>query len=119
DLPQTLEEAGGWANRDTAFRFADYAASTVEALGDRVGTWTTLNEPWCSAFLGYAAGIHAPGRTEPDAAVAAVHHLLLAHGLAVDTIRAAAPEAKVGITLNMYPIIPVDPSDPGDLDVAR
>ncbi|MFD4669135.1 GH1 family beta-glucosidase [Lentzea sp. NPDC058450] len=119
DLPQKLEEAGGWANRDTAFRFADYAAATVEALGDRVSTWTTMNEPWCSAFLGYAGGIHAPGRTEPEAAVAAVHHLLLAHGLAADTIRAAQPEAKVGITLNMYPIIPVDPSNPGDIDVAR
>ncbi|WP_394618260.1 GH1 family beta-glucosidase [Lentzea sp. JNUCC 0626] len=119
DLPQTLEAAGGWANRDTAFRFADYAAATVEALGDRIGTWTTMNEPWCSAFLGYAGGIHAPGRTEPDAAVAAVHHLLLAHGLATDTIRAAQPDAKVGITLNMYPIIPVDPDNPGDIDVAR
>ncbi|SDO35328.1 GH1 family beta-glucosidase [Lentzea jiangxiensis] len=119
DLPQTLEENGGWANRDTAYRFADYAAATVEALGDRVGTWTTLNEPWCSAFLGYAAGIHAPGRQEPKAAVAAVHHLLLGHGLAADTIRAAQPDAKVGITLNMYPIIPVDPDNPADLDVAR
>ncbi|MGI5498585.1 GH1 family beta-glucosidase [Lentzea sp. CA-135723] len=119
DLPQKLEEAGGWANRDTAFRFADYAAATVEALGDRVSTWTTMNEPWCSAFLGYAGGIHAPGRTEPEAAVAAVHHLLLAHGLATDTIRAAQPDAKVGITLNMYPIIPVDPSNPADIDVAR
>ncbi len=119
DLPQKLEETGGWASRDTAFRFADYAAATVEALGDRVDTWTTLNEPWCSAFLGYAAGVHAPGRTDPSAAVAAVHHLLLGHGLAADTIRATVPDAKVGITLNMYPIIPVDPTDPADLDVAR
>ncbi|KOV83152.1 GH1 family beta-glucosidase [Nocardia sp. NRRL S-836] len=119
DLPQTLEESGGWTSRDTAYRFADYAAATVEALGDRVDTWTTLNEPWCSAFLGYASGVHAPGRTDPSAAVAAVHHLLLGHGLAADTIRATVPDAKVGITLNMYPIIPVDPSDPADLDVAR
>ena len=65
DLPQTLEDAGGWTNRDTAYRFAEYTSTVYEALGDRVPTWTTLNEPWCSAFLGYAAGVHAPGRTEP------------------------------------------------------
>ncbi|WP_440899156.1 GH1 family beta-glucosidase [Actinosynnema sp.] len=119
DLPQALEDAGGWANRDTAHRFADYAATVVEALGDRVSNWTTLNEPWCSAFLGYAGGIHAPGRQEPAAAVAAVHHLLLGHGLATAAIRSAKPEAKVGITLNMYPIIPADPSSEADLDAVR
>ncbi len=80
DLPQRLEAAGGWANRDTAYRFAEYAASVAGALGDRVRHWITLNEPWCSAFVGYAEGRHAPGRTEPRAAVAAAHHLLLAHG---------------------------------------
>ncbi|SDG58849.1 beta-glucosidase [Lentzea fradiae] len=119
DLPQALEVEGGWANRDTAFRFAEYATSAVEALGDRVSSWTTLNEPWCSAFLGYASGVHAPGRQDPRAAVSAVHHLLLGHGLAADAIRAGVPGAQVGITLNMYPIIPVDPSNPADLDVAR
>ncbi|WP_235921161.1 GH1 family beta-glucosidase [Lentzea tibetensis] len=116
DLPQRLEEAGGWAVRDTAYRFAEYTASVVAALGDRVGTWTTLNEPWCSAFLGYAAGIHAPGRTDPAAAAAAVHHLLLGHGLAVGVIRELVPSAQVGITLNMYPIIAADPEAS---DVAR
>ncbi|MEU7526361.1 GH1 family beta-glucosidase [Saccharothrix sp. NPDC042600] len=119
DLPQTLEDKGGWANRDTAYRFAEYAESVVGALGDRVVNWTTLNEPWCSSFLSYAAGIHAPGRQEPEAAVAAVHHLLLGHGLAVEAIRAQATDVKVGITLNMYPIIPADPDDPADLDAAR
>ncbi|MFD1147784.1 glycoside hydrolase family 1 protein [Saccharothrix hoggarensis] len=119
DLPQTLEDEGGWANRDTAYRFAEYAESVVGALGDRVDNWTTLNEPWCSSLLSYAAGIHAPGRQEPEAAVAAVHHLLLAHGLATAAIRDQAPNAKVGITLNMYPIIPADPDDPADLDAAR
>ncbi|MBB5800666.1 beta-glucosidase [Saccharothrix ecbatanensis] len=119
DLPQTLEDAGGWANRDTAFRFAEYAESVVGALGDRVSNWTTLNEPWCSSLLSYAAGVHAPGRQEPEAAVAAVHHLLLAHGLATAAIRSQLPEAKVGITLNMYPIIPADPEDPADLDAVR
>jgi beta-glucosidase len=119
DLPQKLEDTGGWANRDTAFRFADHATATAEALGDRVTTWTTLNEPWCSAFLGYASGVHAPGRTEPDAAVAAVHHLLLGHGLAAQAIRAVTAFTRVGITLNMYPIIPADPASPADQDVAR
>ena len=87
DLPQTLEDAGGWTNRDTASRFAEYAATVYDALGDRVPTWTTFNEPWCSAFLGYASGAHAPGRTEPRAAVAAIHHLLLAHGLGIEALR--------------------------------
>ncbi|MDQ2584224.1 glycoside hydrolase family 1 protein [Saccharothrix yanglingensis] len=119
DLPQTLEDAGGWANRDTAYRFAEYAESVVGALGDRVVNWTTLNEPWCSSLLSYAAGVHAPGRQEPEAAVAAVHHLLLAHGLATAAIREQAPNAKVGITLNMYPIIPANPDDEADLDAAR
>ncbi|WP_035775704.1 family 1 glycosylhydrolase, partial [Arthrobacter sp. H5] len=70
DLPQALEDTGGWANRETAYRFAEYAAVMHEALGDRVRIWTTLNEPWCAAFLGYAAGVHAPGRQEPRAALA-------------------------------------------------
>ncbi len=119
DLPQALEDQGGWANRDTAERFADYAAVMHEALGDRVRIWTTLNEPWCSAFLGYAAGIHAPGRTEPAAALAAAHHLLLGHGLAVQRLRTRDPEAQLGITLNLNVVDPVDPSDAGDLDAAR
>ena len=77
DLPQELEDAGGWVNRETALRFADYAEHVAGALGDRISVWTTLNEPWCSAFLGYAAGVHAPGRTERRAALAAAHHLNL------------------------------------------
>src|SRR5947208_2526779 len=81
------EDAGGWPVRDTALRFADYAAATYERLGDRIGGWTTLNEPWCSAFLGYYSGIHAPGRT--DGAIPAAHHLLLGHGLATDRLHGA------------------------------
>jgi beta-glucosidase len=119
DLPQALEDQGGWATRDTAFRFADYATTVVEALGDRVTSWTTLNEPWCSSFLGYAAGVHAPGRREPEAAVAAVHHLLLGHGLATSAIRAVQSDAEVGITLNLYPVFPADPENPADVDAAR
>ncbi|KAA2252195.1 beta-glucosidase [Solihabitans fulvus] len=119
DLPQKLEELGGWANRDTAYRFADFTSSVTEHLADRVVHWTTLNEPWCSAFLGYAAGIHAPGRTEPDAATAAVHHLMLAHGLGMQVIRENVPQAVAGITLNLYPVAPVDPADESDVDAAR
>ncbi|WP_067503215.1 GH1 family beta-glucosidase [Actinoplanes sp. TFC3] len=101
DLPQGLEDAGGWPNRDTAYRFADYAMLVFNKLSDRVTTWTTLNEPWCSAWLGYATGVHAPGRKDPDAALAAVHHLLLGHGLATQRMREAGGEHTFGITLNM------------------
>jgi beta-glucosidase len=107
DLPQELEDAGGWTNRDTASRFAEYAARTVEALGDRVDGWITLNEPWCAAFLGYAAGVHAPGRTDAAASLAAAHHLNLAHGLAVPEIRRAATnDPAVAITLNLHVVRP-------------
>jgi beta-glucosidase len=119
DLPQALEERGGWASRDTAFRFADYVRTVLDRLGDRVPVWTTLNEPWCAAFLGYASGIHAPGRTEPAAAIAAVHHLLLAHGLGLAAIRDLAPRADAGITLNLFPVDPADPESESDVDAAR
>ncbi len=103
DLPQALEDAGGWPNRDTADRFADYARIAVEALGDRVHTWTTLNEPWCSSYLGYGSGAHAPGRTDGADALAAVHHLNLAHGLAVPIIRETATnDPDVSVTLNFH-----------------
>ena len=101
DLPQALEDAGGWTNRKTAERFGEYAGVVAALLGARVGTYITLNEPWCSAFLGYASGVHAPGRTDPAAALAAVHHLNLGHGLAVREIRAATRVAQVGVTLNL------------------
>jgi beta-glucosidase len=106
DLPQALEDAGGWPARETADRFADYAGIVAERLGDRVRWWSTLNEPWCSAFLGYAAGIHAPGRRDGAAAFAAAHHLLLGHALGADAVRAAAPAADVGIVLNLAPVWP-------------
>ncbi len=111
DLPQHLEETGGWANRDTAYHFGEYSETVVKRLGDRVPNWITLNEPWCAAFLGYASGLHAPGRTEPNAAVAAAHHLLLGHGIAMQAIRASAPSAKAGITLNLFPVHAADPQD--------
>lgn len=115
DLPQELEDAGGWTNRDTAYAFADYARHMATELGDRVEVWTTLNEPWCSAYLGYASGVHAPGRTEPAAALAAVHHLNLAHGLAARAIREVLPAAQVSITLNLHVLRAADPTSAGDL----
>ncbi|WP_026929149.1 GH1 family beta-glucosidase [Glycomyces tenuis] len=99
DLPQTLEDHGGWPVRETAERFGDYAAIVGARLADRIDTWWTLNEPWCSAFLGYGSGHHAPGRTEPAATLAAAHHLLLGHGLATKALRAAGAE-QVSIVLN-------------------
>ncbi len=117
DLPDELEQAGGWPVRETAERFAEYADLTAAALGDRVRFWTTMNEPWCSAFLGYSGGEHAPGRHEPAASVAAAHHLLLGHGLAVEALRGRGAD-QVGITLNLYPITPAD-AHPAVLDAAR
>jgi beta-glucosidase len=116
DLPAALP--GGWTNRDTAYRFADYAAAVHQRLGDRVATWTTLNEPWCSAFLGYASGVHAPGQTDASASIRAAHHLMLGHGLATQALRAADPRAKLGITLNFTPVLPAT-HEPDDIDVAR
>ena len=117
DLPDELEQAGGWPARETAERFAEYADLVVTALGDRVRFWTTLNEPWCSAFLGYASGAHAPGRHDPAAALAATHHLLLGHGLAAQALRARGAQ-QVGITLNLHPVRPLT-DEPAVLDAAR
>jgi len=103
DLPSSLEDAGGWVNRDTAAAFADYASVVTEHFADRVDRWATLNEPWCPAFLGYAAGYFAPGRTEPGAALAAAYHLMLGHGLAVQRARAAGAR-NIGIVLNLTPV---------------
>ncbi|WP_265521781.1 glycoside hydrolase family 1 protein [Oerskovia flava] len=119
DLPQALEDKGGWTDRDTAYLFAEYAVTMHDALGDRVGVWTTLNEPWCSAFLGYTSGAHAPGHQSKEKGLAAAHHLLLGHGLAVRELRSRAPEANLGLTLNFTVSDPVDPADPADVDAAR
>ncbi len=119
DLPQALEDAGGWTNRDTAYRFADYALSLYDAIGDRVPTWTTLNEPWCSAFLGYTGGQHAPGRQEGVAGLVAAHHLMLGHGLVIDELRRRGTSADLGITLNLTVADADDPTDELDRDAAR
>ncbi|PYY36658.1 beta-glucosidase [Curtobacterium sp. MCPF17_046] len=118
DLPQALEDRGGWLERDTAARFAEYAALVTEQLGDVVTDWITLNEPWCSSFLGYASGVHAPGRHEGARSAQAAHHLLLGHGLALEAVRATRPEARVGTTLNLYSVRPASESAE-DRDAAR
>ncbi|MEU2492394.1 beta-glucosidase [Streptomyces sp. NPDC007883] len=119
DLPQELETAGGWPERDTAHRFADYARLVADALGDRVERWTTLNEPWCSAFLGYASGVHAPGRTDPVAALRAAHHLNLAHGLGAQALRTALPSrGQVSVSVNPSAVRARTDSE-ADLDARR
>lgn len=108
DLPQPLEDAGGWLVRDTALRFAEYAEAVHARLGDRIGIWATHNEPWCAAYLGYAAGVHAPGRREGGEAHRAAHHLMLGHGLAAQRLHAAGADT-VGIVLNLAPVWPERP----------
>ena len=119
DLPQALEDRGGWPVRETADRFVDYALAVHDRLGDRVSTWTTLNEPWCSAFVGYTSGEHAPGRQSPSDGLAAAHHLMLGHGQAVAALRERDPALRLGLTLNFTVADPVDPSNPSDVEAAR
>jgi beta-glucosidase len=107
DLPQALQDRGGWANRATVDAFVRYAEVVHDALGADVDAWMTLNEPWCSAFLGYASGHHAPGLTDPRASLRAAHHLLLAHGDATAAMRRAAGAAhRFGIVPNLYEVLP-------------
>lgn len=113
DLPQPLEDAGGWPERRTAEAFVDYARVVHERLGDRVTSWATHNEPWCAAYLGYAAGVHAPGRTDGAAAHRAAHHLMLSHAWAAE----ALADAHTGIVLNLAPVW-AETQEPGDLEVA-
>jgi beta-glucosidase len=119
DLPQPLQDRGGWTNRETAQRFAEYAEVVAGALGDRVPTFTTLNEPWCSAFLGHGSGVHAPGLADNAAALTAAHHLNLAHGLGVAAMRAVLPpSAQMSVTLNLAVVRPAS-QQPADLEAAR
>jgi beta-glucosidase len=111
DLPQALEDEGGWAHRATAEAFVRYADVVTRHLGDRVKFWITHNEPWCASQLGYRIGLHAPARRDGAAALAASHHLLLSHGWAVPVVRANAPGAEVGITLNMTHAVPASESE--------
>jgi beta-glucosidase len=109
DLPQTLEDSGGWANRDTAERFADYAQIVAEEIGDVGGIWLTLNEPQVVAHHGYRIGVHAPGHTDDALAAAATHHLLLGHGLALARLRSTIPAARIGIALDMHAVRAMEP----------
>jgi beta-glucosidase len=118
DLPQALQDRGGWPARDTAQAFAEYTHVITRHLGDRVRNWMTLNEPHVSAFVGYLQGRHAPGHKDMDEMVAASHHLLLAHGLGVAAIRANVPDANVGIVFNLYPVYTASPSE-ADKDAAQ
>lgn len=99
DLPEALQQKGGWPLRDTAEQFAEYALTVARSLGDRVPLWATLNEPWVAAFVGHLTGEHAPGVRDDQAAVDAAHHLLLGHGLATQALRTVA-SGKIGIVLN-------------------
>lgn len=118
DLPQPLQDAGGWPERDIVDAFVAYADVVTARLGDRVAAYATLNEPWCSAFLGYSVGQHAPGLTDPALGLQAAHHLLLAHGSALEVMRANAPAAKHGIVLNLIPAYPASET-PEDAAAAR
>ncbi|MDB4969356.1 MAG: beta-glucosidase [Myxococcales bacterium] len=118
DLPQPLEDAGGWAVRDTVNAFVEYADVVTDQLGDRVRRFITHNEPWCISVLGYAEGLHAPGRRDWPAALAAAHHVLLSHGLATAVIRENSPDAEVGITLNLVPAEAAS-SSPADREACR
>ena len=118
DTPQTLEDAGGWPARATAEAFVEYVDAVAARLGDRVTDWTTHNEPFCSSWLGYGTGLHAPGRTNVADAIAAAHHLLLSHGWAVEVIRRHSPEAEVGIVFDLWPVQPMS-DDPADVEAAR
>jgi beta-glucosidase len=111
DLPQVLEDEGGWTNRATVDAFVELADAVTARLGDRVSGWITHNEPWCVSVLGYAQGDHAPGRKSWSDALIASHHLLLSHGRAVSVIRGNAPKSKVGITLNVSQSEPASPSE--------
>ncbi len=117
DLPQSLEDAGGWPVRATAEAFAEYAGIVAARLGSRVRTIATINEPWVVADNGYRIGVHAPGRRDPAAAIAAAHHVLVGHGLAMQAIRAAAPGTPAGIVLNLGPVHPAS-AHPLDLEAA-
>jgi beta-glucosidase len=109
DMPQPLEDAGGWAVRDTAERFAEFAQVVAAELGDPDALWITINEPQVVANQGYRIGSHAPGRTDPELAAAATHHLLLAHALALRAVHGALPGARVGIALDLHPVRPLAP----------
>ena len=119
DMPQALQERGGWTIRESSDLFIEYALSLHDALGDRVKIWTTLNEPWCASFLSYTAGAHAPGRFSVEEGLLAAHHLLLGHGQVIRELRGRDASLDLGITLNLTVADPADPENPADVDAAR
>lgn len=119
DLPLALQRAGGWPNAETAHRFADYAELMGRRLGDRVRFWITLNEPFVVAHAGHVAGVHAPGHRDQAEGLLAGHTLCLAHGLAVQRLRAICPDAKIGITVDLSPQHPATDAQPDRLAAAR
>lgn len=118
DLPQALQDRGGWPERHTAIAFAEYTRVVAERLGDRATNWITVNEPWVVAKRGYLLGDKAPGHHDPVEAILASHHLLVGHGLATQAIRDTSPQARVGITLNLTPVVGAS-SDQKDVETAR
>ncbi|HEX4381479.1 MAG TPA: GH1 family beta-glucosidase [Myxococcales bacterium] len=118
DLPQKLEDAGGWPARDTVNLFVEYAEAASRRLGDRVSCWATHNEPWCIATLGYESGEHAPGLRDPDLSLRASHHLLLSHARALPVLRGNAKDAQAGLVVNLVPMHPASQSA-FDLEAAR
>jgi beta-glucosidase len=109
DLPQALQDRGGWGSRDTVDAFVAYSDAVTRRLGDRVRHWATHNEPWCIATLGHEVGEHAPGHRDPAESLRAAHHVLLSHGRAVEVIRANAPGSEAGVVLNLVPAWPATP----------
>ncbi|QIN83472.1 beta-glucosidase [Rubrobacter tropicus] len=121
DLPQALEDRGGWTSRETSERFAEYTGIVYEALSDTVSYWITLNEPWVAAWLGYGLGLHAPGKKDVGDALSATHHLLLGHGLALERMREMGnpgDDNRLGVTLSLSPVRPAT-EDPADVEAAR
>jgi beta-glucosidase len=118
DLPQVLEDQGGWPARDTVEAFTEYTDVVVTKLGDRVRHWITQNEPWVVSWLGYGLGMHAPGRKTERDALAAGHHVLLAHGRAAEVIRREAPASEVGISIDLVPTYPFSDAE-ADIEAAR
>ncbi len=118
DIPQALQDRGGWTSRATVDAFVRYADAVSRRLGDRVGNWVTHNEPWCMAHLGYETGVHAPGLHLPSVSLRVAHHLLLSHGRAVEVLRRNSPRAEVGIVLILASVYPATGSD-ADRDAVR
>jgi beta-glucosidase len=118
DLPQALQDRGGWGARETAEAFTRYAATVAGRLGDRVKNWITHNEPWCIATLGHEEGEHAPGHRDPAESLRVAHHVLLSHGWALEAIRKEVPDAQAGIVLNLVPVWPLRMNE-ADIEAAR